>query len=93
MNATAYFIKGRAQALAYEAIRFPATAEVALAWLDRAVDAALKTGQGSLELAFELECIIDRIKDHYRYRAACEHFALAGQSMDALPLWAGEGEV
>lgn len=65
MNATAYFIADRAQTLAYEAIQFPDTAKTAYAWLDRAVDTALKIRPGGLELALELESIMDRIRDHY----------------------------
>lgn len=38
MNATAYFIRDRAQSLAYEALQFPETAEMAIAWLGRAMD-------------------------------------------------------
>lgn len=65
MNATAHFIQDRAQALAYEAIQFPATAQTAYLWLDRAADAALKIYPGGLALAVELENIMDRIRDHY----------------------------
>lgn len=38
MNATAYFISDRAQSLVYEALKFPETAEMAIAWLGRAMD-------------------------------------------------------
>lgn len=44
MNATASFIKDRALSLAYEAVRFPAGAGAALAWIDLAISWAEERG-------------------------------------------------
>lgn len=68
---TAYFIKDRALSLTYEAIQFPATSGVALAWLHRAMAKAQKFGMKDLadDIGFAVMCITD----HYD---ACEHFAL-----------------
>lgn len=83
MNATGHFIADRAQTLAYEAIQFPATAETALAWLHRAV--ACAEGKGLTVLAGELRTL--------ERRAAGQDEPTDGQTIDALPMWAGEGEV
>lgn len=48
MNATAYFIRARALSLAYEAVRFPSTADSALAWLRRAMAWATVNGNSQL---------------------------------------------
>lgn len=62
MNATAYFIKDRAETLVYEALQFPATSAVALAWLNRAMAQAEKLGL--IELADEVGFAVMRITDH-----------------------------
>lgn len=49
MNATAYFISDRAQSLAYEALQFPETAEMAIAWFLRAMAWAKGKGLTGLE--------------------------------------------
>ena len=48
MDTTAYFIKDRALSLAYEAVRFPSTADSALAWLRRAMVWATVNGNSQL---------------------------------------------
>lgn len=60
MNATAHFIQDRAQTLAYEAIRLPATARTSLAWLRRAVDWAKE--RGLIPLVREVQLQIFRIE-------------------------------
>ena len=57
MTATAYFIKDRALSLTYEAIRFPDTAQVALAWLRRAHEWAARRGLKDL-LAEIVPCMV-----------------------------------
>ncbi|WP_165072865.1 hypothetical protein [Desulfovibrio sp. ZJ200] len=48
MDTKACFINDRALSLAYEAVRFPATAESALAWLRRAMAVATANGNSQL---------------------------------------------
>ena len=62
MNETAYFIKDRAQSLAYEGRRFPDKAKAALAWLHRAVDWAEQ--RGMTPLADEVRAAARRVTDH-----------------------------
>lgn len=54
------FIEGRAQALAFEARRFPLVFGCAFAWLNRARDQAEK--RGALDLAASLEGYIHDLK-------------------------------
>ena len=49
MNQTAYFIADRAETIAYEAVHFPATAPVILAWIYRAIGWAQKKRLAELE--------------------------------------------
>ncbi|MDL2315468.1 hypothetical protein LJC59_00095 [Desulfovibrio sp. OttesenSCG-928-A18] len=93
MNTTSHFIADRAQSLVYEAIQFPSTAETALAWLHRAV--AYAEGKGMTVLADELGFAVTRIEDHYEALMSplFDHLAAAAQTIDAMPAWAGEGEV
>jgi hypothetical protein len=94
MNATTHFIKDRADTLLYEAVHFPATTETALAWLDRALDWAEKRGLKNTADYIRLTTLL--IKHPTERQNECrhvEHFAPAGQTMDTLPMWAGEGEI
>jgi hypothetical protein len=70
MTEAAYFIQARALSLAYEAIQFPATAEVVLAWLYRAVAEAER--RGLPQLADEVRAAAQRVTDH---EDALEHFS------------------
>ncbi len=47
-NNESFFIEDRVRSLAYEARRFPVTADAALAWMGRARRQALKQGNAAL---------------------------------------------
>ena len=58
MDAKACFINDRALSLAYEAVRFPATGDSALAWLRRAMAWATVNGNSQL---------FSTLRRHYAY--------------------------
>ena len=61
MDTTAYFIRDRALSLAYEAVQFPATAQVAFIWLHRAL--AYAKNSGMEPLADDIKISIQHVTD------------------------------
>lgn len=102
MHATATnFISARAETLARQAIRFPATAKVALAWLLRAHDWAARRGLKEILAETIVPCLVAVEFRMLKERNAADQgdpaqdftFECPDGSKVCLPMWAGEGEV